>query len=63
MAVYLDELYNSAKDVFEMMGEFIGSNTFFIAINDGKVNRVVQTFNKKTSLVDNETIVNFQDSY
>ncbi|WP_088105843.1 hypothetical protein [Halalkalibacter urbisdiaboli] len=45
------KLMTSAKQVFKMMANFIGTNTFYIALNDGKTNRIVQAFNKEELLV------------
>ncbi|WP_246943162.1 hypothetical protein [Bacillus pinisoli] len=59
----VDKLYSTAKNVFELMAEIVGTNTFYIALNDGKTNRIIQAFNREKELVKEGALLNLQDTY
>jgi hypothetical protein len=59
----VDKVYFSTQKFLEMLAGFVGTNTFFIALNDGVTNRVVQVLNKKETLMENGMEISLQDAY
>ncbi|MBM7660174.1 hypothetical protein JOC85_000941 [Bacillus mesophilus] len=63
MFMYSQRLYDATTKVFNTMSRVFGTNTFFIALNDGKTNRVVNAFNKNSNLIQAGTEINFEETY
>lgn len=56
-------LEEASSNIFQLMSEFIGINTFFIAKNDGHTVNVLKTLNRDVSLLEDGFTIDFQDSY
>lgn len=57
------KLYEAAKDVLDELSKYIGVNTFFVASNDGKINRITNVLNKETRLLTEGVDAPFEEAY
>ena len=56
-------LEKASINVFKLLKDQIGINTFFIAKNDGVKVDVMKTLNKKELLIEEGFQIDYQDSY
>ncbi|PYI56579.1 sensor domain-containing diguanylate cyclase [Paenibacillus flagellatus] len=53
----------AASYVVDLLGQFIGANTLFVAANDRKTNRILKAFNREQELVSEGTELPLPESY
>ncbi len=63
MNVETESFDEISQKVFSLMSQHVGINTFFIAKNDGIKVDVVQTLNRKYSLLETGFTIDFQQSF
>ncbi|MDC3418241.1 hypothetical protein [Aquibacillus salsiterrae] len=61
--MHFRSLEEASHSIFDLLSDFVGINTFFIAKNDGYQVDILEVLNKDYTLLESGFQIEFQQSY